>query len=281
MLGRNLYSIFSKQGHSCHGITRDFLDLTACSMTDLKVYDNNEFDMIIHCALSSNSIEQVIIDHNVINWWSKIHQQSRLVTFGTDAAYNPDLAHVESFYLEESVYPQWKYYAETKRMLYRTLEQNFANNWQHLVITSLFGVDFSKDDNHLIANLIKRINWIQLKRAGFPAGDNILQCGNERYIREVVYVPDLAENILALHKQKFEGLINCGSSKKLGSIYVLLKILCEVTQFPFENVKFDLNDQGPPNKFLDNTKIIKLLGIDYSDSPYKPSLSKVWDWYRT
>jgi nucleoside-diphosphate-sugar epimerase len=242
---------------------------------DIPTSKYEEFDFLIHCAQNYNDNEkQKKIDYKIVNFWQKHQSKATLVTFGTDALYAEDRPHSEEYYGMGLSVPRLLDYANTKRELLQSLQQGHEKKWHHFVLVSMFGPSFKVADEHLVHSIIKKVSTAKRLNTTFKVG-------NPKLLREISYVTDVAKNICSFMNQEagLNQVINLGSSNKLVSIESLVKIICEIADYPFEMAEFDLTDTGTSIKYMDNSKAKSLLSDNYEDTPLYESIKTTYDWY--
>lgn len=136
------------------------------------------------------------------------------------------------------------------------------------------GDDFSPDDSHVVAALIRRADEARAK--GAPSL-SIWGTGTPR--REFIYADDLASACLfVLNQYDDDAPINLGRGETT-SIAELAKIICEVVGFR-GTLEFDTSKpDGVPLKGLDSSKL-REMGWKPS-VPLREGIEKTVEWYRS
>ena len=251
-----------------------------------KYFDSDElkFDYIFHCGVyfkpgnfendGENLLYNNIINTNILRYWKEYQPQAKLITFGSDAAYDPKFFTFEDYYLTEKPNSDYYGYALSKRSLYEMqvlLNQQYNMRFLHLPIITLYGSGYKKDDEHLIHSIVRKI--IKAKYNNEIA----TFWGNGEQIREVVFIDDLVQNIFQLlEKDSLEyDIYNLGSNKKF-KIKDYVKIICEKLEYDFSKVVFDINDQrGIQAKELRSERARKEIGGTYYDTNFENSIDSV------
>lgn len=236
-----------------------------------------KYDLIIHCASTSDLIEQSIMDAEIIKWWRDFQPKATLVTFGSDACYSEIGDHSEISYTIGTPYSKWREYAVVKRSMLNLLSQVERPSY-HFVITSLFGPGFSLDDNHLIHSLIKKM--VHGKNYGLK-----VEVGNPGLLRECVFAPDVVSNVrkivTSVNLPQINGcqVINLGSPKKSAIIEEIVRHVCLATDYPIENIQWDkLSGPGPYSKWMDSSYAAKL--INFSDTCWEDALQETVEYHQ-
>jgi GDP-L-fucose synthase len=135
------------------------------------------------------------------------------------------------------------------------------------------GDDFSPEDSHVVAGLIRRMH--EAKVEGAPA-ISVWGSGNQR--REFVFVQDLAEAcVFALQHYTGDGPINVGGGRDM-AIHELAEAIREVVGFRGE-LRFDTSKpDGMPFKALDSSE---LLALGWKPSvDFHTALKRTYDWFQ-
>jgi len=273
-LGSHISKYFEKNGNIVHHIRNiEWFDL----------FTNKKIDYIFHCALMKNfnsyngMICNDILNSNIIWYWHELYEKfgTKLVTFGSDAAYDPIYLRREQDYLDGYCNENWKYVGESKRNLLRKLNLSNSKNWYHFVLTSLYGTNFTRNDEHLIHSLVKKILNFKYKQEPIELQGNLGLC------KETIYVNDLINNINAVLNTDFSGLLNMGSVNKKMNIEQYLHTICELANVDISNIKSsNYHNNDFINKFMNNNKAIELLGQDYKDTLFENSVLGVMEYYK-
>ena len=236
---------------------------------------SEEYDLIVHCALSSDLVEQSQIDSGIIRWWRDYQPHATLITFGTDACYTDDDHHTESYYLKGIPHKKWRYYAESKRAMYYLL-LGIERPSFHFVLTSMFGPGFDLSDDHLMHSLIKKIV------DGLTYGTGV-SVGSPGQMKEVLYAPDVVKNVMefvGLDPAPHARIFNLGSVKKSGlTVKEIVQKICDEVGFQLDKIKFGdtVYSLGPNTKWLDSSQAMGM--IDYSDTDWSDALKPTISYY--
>jgi GDP-L-fucose synthase len=133
------------------------------------------------------------------------------------------------------------------------------------------GDDFSHEDSHVVAGLMRRMHEAKLAEA--PAID-IWGSGNQR--REFIYVDDLAAAALFVLTRHAGGTINLGGGHET-SIRELAERIKQVVGFPGA-LRFDTSKpDGMPFKALDSSA---LLALGWKPTvPFDDALERTYQWF--
>lgn len=233
-----------------------------------------KYDLIIHCAATNDSINQTILDANIIKWWKDTQPNATLVTFGTDACYPEGLDHSEFYYFGQIPVTKWSSYAAAKRSMLG-LQTSVNRPSYHFVLSTLFGPNFKLNDEHLIHSLIKKI---------VKAKDHNLtvKIGNIGHLKECIYAPDVVSNVLKIVKNfdvPYAQVLNLGSPKKCQTLGNIASMICDKVGLPIRMIEYNDPElsSGPYAKWLNSEAAQKL--IDYADTEWDESLQTTIDYY--
>ncbi len=245
-----------------------------------------KFDYIFHCAVyfkpgnfsvdGENYIYNEIINNNVLRYFWEYQRQATLITFGSDAAYNPSVERIESNYLSKHPSEDYYGYALSKRNLYQGLlqleKQDNSIKFLHLPIISLYGADYKRDDDHLIHSILRKAVEAKYhsKMAEF--------WGDGNQIREIVYVDDLVKNIFSLLEKNVTGIYNLGSDIKSRTTinYYINTIFNKIGT---NDYCYNLDaKKGLFIKTLNNQKAMNVLGNGYKDTKFEDTLDEIIDY---
>jgi GDP-L-fucose synthase len=217
------------------------------------------------------------INTNVLEWWARAQPQAKLVFMGTSCAYAPELPLVESNYMVGEPIESLYTYAMTKRMLLqgaRALAKQFGLRWLCLVPSTLYGPGYHVDGRqmHFIFDLIRKI------LRGRELGEPVVLWGDGHQRREVVYVEDFIEAMLALVLMADSELVNIGAGEE-HSIRDFASLICELAGYDEKAIKYDTSRYvGATSKCLDVAKARSLLPA-HRQLPVREGLKRTIEWF--
>lgn len=130
------------------------------------------------------------INTNIIKYWINKCPNAKFVGIGTSCSYGRDCIRTEKNYLKYEPEPSLLTYAYTKRMLYLGLEaaaKQYNLNYLYLVPSTLYGTNFTDDDNHFIYDIIRKIHNAKKHNT------NVEMWGLGSQRRELIWVNDFIE----------------------------------------------------------------------------------------
>lgn len=229
------------------------------------------FDYIFHFAAHtkagdwclSNAGEQWIINQqintNIIRFWKEVSPNALFVGIGTSCSYGDDWRKNEDFYLayepEESLYT----YAYTKRMLYLgldALKKQYGMTYCYFVPSTLYGTDFTENDNHFIYDVIRKIAYAKENSTDIEMwGDGIAK-------RELTWVIDFIKimtDIVFDKPDKHNRIINIASGKQR-TILDYYKKICLLFDYDERRIVPNLNKYVgmKENKLIVSDEYVKM-----------------------
>ena len=285
-VGRHLIRRLEREGHEVHAPRSDELDLR--DPRALAQYPSNGYERIYHLAAwtragrfcAERGGEQWIVNQEinttVLGWWATTQPQARIVAFGTSASYTGEEVHDEDSYMLGVPSQSYYGYAMTKRMLYAglvALARQYGLDYLYLVPSTIYGPGYHTDgrDLHFIYDLARKI--VRGKRFGEP----IVLWGDGRQRRELVYIDDYIEWVLALSDTGGADIVNLGAGSD-HEIRELAERLCEIVGIPASAVDFDETQfVGAQTKRLDTRRLESLLP-DRVRTPIEVGLRRTTEW---
>lgn len=267
-LGTHLCRRLREQGHELVVLNSRNCDLT--KQGSLEALEPRLYDLVFHLAAWTQAGdfclhhpgEQWIINQqintNVLAWWSAAQPQAKLVFIGTSCAYAPDAPLVEDKYMDGEPIDSLYTYAMTKRMLYqgaRALGKQYGLRWLSVVPSTLYGPGYHTDGRqmHFIFDLVRKII------RGKELGDPVVLWGDGYQKREIVYVDDFVDAMLALVAGVDNELVNLGAGQET-SIRSFVDAICEVVGYDPARVQYDTARYvGARSKCLDVAKAQRLV----------------------
>ncbi|NML42707.1 NAD-dependent epimerase/dehydratase family protein [Ramlibacter sp. G-1-2-2] len=267
-LGTHLCRKLRDQGHELVVLNSRNCDLT--KQGSLEALQPRRYDLVFHLAAWTQAGdfclhhpgEQWVINQqintNVLAWWSAVQPQAKLVFIGTSCAYAPDAPLVEENYMDGEPIDSLYTYAMTKRMLYqgaRALAKQYDLRWLSVVPSTLYGPGYHTDGRqmHFIFDLVRKII------RGKELGDPVVLWGDGHQKREIVYVDDFVDAMLALVPGVDNELVNLGAGEET-SIRSFVDAICEIVGYDPARVQYDTARYvGARSKCLDVAKAQRLV----------------------
>ena len=289
-LGSHLCRKLESEGNRLVKLSSKECDLTEQGALDTYLKGKKgKFGMIFHLAAWTqagdfclyHSGEQWIINQrintNVLEYWKEHQPQAKLIIMGTSCSYDPALPLSEENYMKGEPIESLYTYAMTKRMLYqgaRALNKQFGLKYLCLVPSTLYGPGYHTDGRqmHFIFDLIRKI------MRGKLYGEEVVLWGDGNQRRELVYVDDFVEMMVAFSKTIENDLINIGAGEE-HSIREFAGIICEKTGYDAGKISYDSSKYvGAKSKFLDAKKMRRLMP-GFRLTPLSIGLSKTIEWF--
>lgn len=235
----------------------------------LQRFNDRQFDEIIHLAAWTQAGdfclhhpgEQWLINQkintNVLDWWHTAQPQARLIFIGTSCAYDPSLPLVEENYLSGTPIASLFTYAMTKRMLYAgalALSQQFGHSFNSFVPSTLYGSGYHTDGRqmHFIFDLIRKI------LCGKYYQEPVVLWGDGSQMREVVFLEDFIDALLAANNRVTNTLVNIGAGEEC-TIKEFARRISEIVGFDASKIKYDTTKYvGARSKCLSINKLLSL-----------------------
>lgn len=288
-LGHRIVEFNSKCGNL---IDNPIWELTSCF--DLHNYRDpdpfpEEIDYIIHLAAVAKAgdwhrynkgdvfIQNQLINTNILNFWKLYCPQAKFIGIGSSCMYD---ARLDYKYEDDCLFgdpdKDLEAYAYSKRMLLvgmKSIAEQYNLKYIYLIPNTLYGPNFELTDSHFIFDLIKKIY------NGKTKDEEVVLWGTGEQKRELVYIDDLVKLLYGLRDRPNE-IINIGTGKEY-SIKTYAKMICNILDYNFNDIKFDTNAfQGVSSKCLDITKIKELVPeYDSKLTSLEYGLRKTIDYY--
>ncbi len=246
-LGTALCRELERRGHAVTRLNSQNAELTQAEA--LERFNQEDYDQIFHLAAWTQAgdfclrhpgeqwlINQKINTH-VLDWWHRRQPQAKLICMGTSCAYDPALPLREENYLRGTPIDSLFSYAQTKRMLYvglLALAKQFSLRHLTLVPSTLYGPGYHTDGRqmHFIFDLIRKI------LRGKLYDEPVVLWGDGHQRRELVFVDDFVQVLLALNERAENELINIGAGEEL-SVRQFAQLICAQVGYDFEAIRFD------------------------------------------
>lgn len=276
-LGRHLIPVLESQGHIVDKANSKTILMPA------------RYDYIYHLAAwtqagdfcLTHSGEQWLINQKIntdmLTYWRDYSPTAKLITIGSSCAYMPGANLLERHYLDGKPHDSVAAYAMSKRMLYegcRALNKQFGMNYLYLVPSTLYGPNYHMDKRqpHFIFDLIRKI--IRGKELGEP----VVLWGNGYQKREIIYVDDFVNLMLALNDKVSNDIFNLGAEESYSISYFATQI-SKIIGYDAAKIIFDHNKYvGAKDKSLCVEKAKTILG-SYPVTLLQRGLRKTIDWH--
>jgi GDP-L-fucose synthase len=286
-LGAPLCRTLESAGHRLQKLSSRDCDLT--QQGSLEPHSGERYDQVYHLAAWTQAGdfclrhpgEQWVINQqintNVLAWWAERQPQAKLVFMGTSCAYAPESDLSEDQYMDGEPIESLYTYAMTKRMLYqgaRALHRQYGLRYLCAVPSTLFGPGYHTDGRqmHFIFDLIRKI--IRGKELGEP----VVLWGDGHQRRELVFVDDFVQALLALVEKVDNDIVNIGAGEE-HSIRTFASHICRIVGYPEDRIEYDTSRYvGATSKCLSVEKIHKLLP-EYSPRPLEAGLRATIAWF--
>jgi GDP-L-fucose synthase len=233
-------------------------------------YSHRRFDRIYHLAAWTQAgdfclrhpgdqwIVNQRINTNVLAWWQQRQPQAKLTSIGTSCAYAEGSRHVEDEYLDGRPTESLFTYAMTKRMLWigqRSLAKQFGLHHMTVVPSTLYGPGYPIDAKqmHFVFDIAAKI--VRFKRGGAAPvlwGDGLQK-------RELIYIDDFIDTMLAVDPLLDDDLVNIGAGEE-HSIREFATLLGQLAGVDPKAIVWDeARYVGAREKFLSIAKLDRLL----------------------
>lgn len=277
-------------------VSRESIKVPRSSNMDLRKWENcvkavRDIDTVIHLAGKGGGIgynrkypgalfyDNIIMNTHLMEAARK-EGVGKFVGIGTVCSY-PKYATVP--FKEENLwdgYPEETnaaYGLSKKMMLVQSQAywQQYGFNSIHLLLVNLYGPkdNFDLESSHVIPALIRKF-----AEAVRNDQDRVVVWGTGKASREFLYVEDAAEAIL-LATEKYNKVepVNIGSGKEI-SIYELVNLIKEFTDYKGEIVWDSSKPDGQPRRRLEVSKAEKEFGFE-AKTDFRDGLKRTTLWY--
>lgn len=255
----------------------------------LSQFNHEHFDQIFHLAAWTQAGdfclyhpgEQWLINQrintNMLEWWSSVQPQAKMICMGTSCVYDPNLPLEESYYLQGLPIDSLYTYAMTKRMLHcglMALHKQYGLDFLTVVPSTLYGPGYHTDGRqmHFIFDLIRKV------LRGSIYNEKVVLWGDGYQKRELVHIGDFVQILMTLVKNQKNTVVNIGAGKE-HSIREFANEICNAVGYPFSNIHFDDSKYvGAKSKVLSIDKLKSILP-GYSTIPLKEGLKETIQWF--
>ncbi|WP_118974882.1 NAD-dependent epimerase/dehydratase family protein [Taibaiella koreensis] len=291
-LGRRLIRKLENEGISYLALNSRNCDLTRDDSLAKAISNPGDFDYIFHLAAwtqagtfcdTHRGIQWIVnqqINTNMLAWWQQHAPQAKMIALGTSISYTVEEGLSEEKYMQGIPTDKFYAYAMCKRMLLAGLEclqRQYGMQYLYLVPSTLYGPDYHTDGRqlHFIYDLIRKI--INGKKHGTP----VTLWGDGEQRRELVYVDDFVQVMLALNNKIENEIYNIGSGED-HSIRDFARIICEKTGYDFNQITYDTTQYvGAKSKILAVDKYRSLLGRTLMSTDLSDGIEQTIAWVRS
>ena len=110
-------------------------------------------------------------------------------------------------------------------------------------------------------------------------GDTVTLWGDGEQRRELVYIDDFIQNLLALNDLAKNDIFNIGGGEDY-SIKDFANIICDIIGYDPENIKYDIHQYvGAKSKILSIDKFRNAVGKDLPRTDLKTGIGKTINWF--
>lgn len=225
-LGRNLARVFSARGLPYIGIGKSAGDLSIPGVADATFAAAPKADRIFHVvtrqrtgpvqfAIQGDLLRiNSMIHLNVLEAWRRHQPQAKLISMGSSCTYPESNAPLpETQFGAGGAHPSVYGYAHGKLTIAtgsRAFGEQYGMKWLHCVLATLFGPmdNTAEDRSHFMGAMIDRA-WRE-RAAGASA---FSVWGNPDTVRELLYVDDQIDAILAADAAFDNRVLNCAANR--------------------------------------------------------------------
>ena len=254
--------------------------------SNLYRYNHLKFDYILHLAAWAkagdfclhHSADQYffneLMNYNILKYWQEYQAQAKFIGIGTSCAYDPRLEMIEENYLQGEPDPDLLSYAMTKRMMLvglMSIAKQYGLKYVYLIPSTIYGPNFSENDNHFIYDLIRKIKHSK------ETNEKAILWGTGNQTRDLIYVDDLVDTIIKSLNPEFENEVFNVSSGISFSIKEYASLICNILDIDLDKfVEFDKNAySGVPDKCLNVSKALNLLLMSIFKNPLGTNFFKL------
>lgn len=254
------------------------MDVTALSSREadlrdgrsLKKFSSVKYNKIFHLASWTQAGdfclyhpgEQWLINQQinttVLNWWAASQKHAKLISIGTSCTYEEGSDLREENYLSGTPISDLYVYAMTKRMLQiglMSLNRQYGMRYLTVVPSTLYGPGYHAGvkQMHFIFDLAFKI-----LRHKYESAEVVLW-GDGYQKRELVFVDDFVDALLALDKNVENEVVNIGAGEE-HTIREFAGLICEIVGVNQDVIKYDTTKYvGAKSKCLNVEKLNRLL----------------------
>ena len=267
-LGKTLCPALRARGWEVFETHSRDADLTRFGSLDK--YNLIHFDRIYHLAAWTQAgdfclyhpgeqwiINQKINTH-VLSWRHEWQPQAKLISMGTSCSYEEGRELSEENYLRGSPIQELYTYGMCKRMLHigqMSLAKQFGYKYLTVVPATLYGPGHHTDGRqmHFIFDLIRKIMLYKHR------GETVTLWGDGNQRRELVFVSDFVDTLIALDERVENDLYNVGAGED-HTIREFAEMICKIAGVDSSDIRYDASKYvGAKSKMLSTKKLDALL----------------------
>ncbi len=271
-LGRNLALYFDARGHRHHAIGRAAGDLAEPGVAARAFAQAPKAARIFHVVTRQRTGPSqyqlqgellrinAAIHLNVLDAWRTHQPQAKLISMGSSCTYpESDAPLPETRFGEGGAHPSVYGYAAAKMVLAtgsRAYGEQYGLKWLHLVLATMFGPHdhLAPDRSHFMGAMIDRA--AREKAEGAHA---FTVWGNHDTVRELLYVDDQIDAILAADAAFENRVLNCGANLPV-TIREAAHAIQEALDWRTPLVSPEGSFQGADYKMLDSSVFLNATG---------------------
>ncbi len=287
-LGKNLVAYLQQQNVNVITINSKSHNLTKDNV--LASINGKELDHIFHLAAwtqagtfcdTHRGIQWIVnqqINTNMLAYWQQHAPQAKIITFGTSVSYASENNLVEDVYMDGQPYDKFYAYAMCKRMLLsglQCIQKQYGSNYLYLIPSTIYGPGYHTDDRqaHFIYDLIRKILRAKLH------GETVVLWGDGEQRRELIYVQDFINIMMALNTHTQNDIYNVGGGMDY-SIKEFAQVICKLVDYDFNKIQYDTTQYvGARSKILDVTKYKKVLPTVPVSTSLEQGIQATIDWF--
>ncbi|MFZ1989005.1 MAG: NAD-dependent epimerase/dehydratase family protein [Alphaproteobacteria bacterium] len=271
-VGRNLRDYCDQRGFAYHTIARKDGDLSDWPTVEQLFKSCPPVDRIFHLVTRQRTgqIQYKIqgellainarIHLNVLEAWRRHQPQAKLVSTGSSCAY-PEAGHplTEDEFGTGAVHPSVLGYAQAKLVLARgsaAYASQYGLKYLHCILATLYGPFDHKepDRSHFFGAMLTRA--IEERAAGAP---HFTVWGNRKTVRELLYVEDQIEAILAADDAFENRILNCAANAPI-TVGEAATAILRALDWNVPTFSPPSSFQGADYKVLDSSVFLKATG---------------------
>jgi GDP-L-fucose synthase len=268
-LGRNLTQYFQRNGVACHEIGKAAGDLSLPGVADEAFARAPKADRIFHTVTRQRTgpsqyhlqgelmaINSLIHLH-ILKAWATHQPSAKLVSMGSSCTYpESDLPLPESQFGAGGAHPSVYGYAQGKLTIAtgsRAFGEQYSLKWLHCVLATMYGPGDNKaeDRSHFMGAMIDRA---VREKASHARSFSVW--GNHETVRELLYVEDQIEAIIAADQAFENRILNVAANTEVTIRQAALGIL-EALDWKVPLTSPPGSFQGAGYKMLDSSLFLK------------------------
>jgi GDP-L-fucose synthase len=271
-LGRHLAALLERRGRGVHRIDRAAGDLAEWPRTERALRDAPKAARIFHLVTKQRTgqvqfgiqgdllVVNARIHLNILEAWRQFQPQAKLISTGSSCVY-PELDHPigEAAFQTGPMHPSVRGYGLAKQMLAvgsETYAAQFGLRYLHLILATVYGAGDHKqpDRSHFMAGMIDRA--AREMRSG---KSEFTVWGAPDTVRDLLYVDDQLDAMLAADAAFENCLLNCGSNSPV-TIGQAAQAICEALEWRAEIVYPPDTFRGASYKSIDSRRFLNATG---------------------